>query len=59
MEVCDIKKIDAIQQIGRRFVMEKKISQEDLDLIDKIAEMTVDISKLQAEIEIEKEKNSK
>lgn len=53
------KKIDAIQKIGRRFVMEKKISQEDLDLIDKIAEMTVDISKLQAEIEIEKEKNSK
>ena len=38
--------------------MEKNLSQEDLDLIDKIAQMTVDISNLQAEIEIEKEKKS-
>lgn len=53
------KKTDAIQKIGRRFVMEKKLSQEDLDLIDEIAKMTVDIAKLQAEIEIEKEKDNK
>lgn len=39
--------------------MEKKLSQEELDLIDDIAQMTVDIAKLQAEIEIEKEKNNK
>lgn len=37
--------------------MERKINKEELDLIDEIAQMTVDIAKLQAEIEIEKEKN--
>lgn len=40
--------------------MEKKLNQEGLDLIDKIAQMTVDIAKLEAEIEVEKEnKNDK
>lgn len=35
--------------------MEKKLSQEGINLINQLAKMTVDISKLEAEIEIEKE----
>lgn len=36
--------------------MEKKLSKEGLELIDKLAQMTVDVAKLQAEIEVEEEK---
>lgn len=35
--------------------MEKKLSQEGIDLINQVAKMTVEISKLEAETEIEKE----
>lgn len=42
--------------IGRRTRMEKKLSKEGLELIDKLAQMTVDVAKLQAEIEVEQEK---
>lgn len=36
--------------------MGKKLSKEGLELIDKLAQMTVDAAKLQAEIEVKKEK---
>lgn len=36
--------------------MGKKLSKEGLELVDKLAQMTVDIAKLQAEIEVEEEK---
>lgn len=36
--------------------MGKKLSKEGLELIDKLAQMTVDVAKLQAEIEVKKEK---
>lgn len=35
--------------------MEKKLSQEGIDLINQVAKMTVDIAKLESETEIEKE----
>lgn len=35
--------------------MEKKLSQEGIDLINQVAKMSVDIAKLEAECEIEKE----
>lgn len=36
--------------------MGKKLSKEGIELIDKLAQMTVDVAKLQAEIEVKKEK---
>ncbi len=36
--------------------MGKKLNKEGIELIDKIAQITVDVAKLQAEIEVEKEK---
>lgn len=39
--------------------MGKKLSKEGLELIDKLAQMTVDVAKLQAEIEVKKEKEEK
>ncbi len=36
--------------------MGRKLSKEGLELIDKLAQMTVDVAKLQAEIEVKKEK---
>lgn len=36
--------------------MGKKLSKEGIELIDKLAQMTVDAAKLQAEIEVKKEK---
>lgn len=35
--------------------MGKKLSKEGIELIDKLAQMTVDVAKLQAEIEVEEE----
>lgn len=35
--------------------MKKKLSKEGLELVDKLAQMTVDVAKLQAEIEVEEE----
>lgn len=35
--------------------MGKKLSKEGLELVDKLAQMTVDVAKLQAEIEVEEE----
>lgn len=36
--------------------MGKKLSKEGLELVDKLAQMTVDVAKIQAEIEVKKEK---
>lgn len=36
--------------------MGRKLSKEGLELIDKLAQMTVDVAKIQAEIEVKKEK---
>lgn len=36
--------------------MSKKLSKEGIELVDKLAQMTVDVAKLKAEIEVEKEK---
>lgn len=36
--------------------MGRKLSKEGLELIDKLAQMTVDVAKLQAEIQVKKEK---
>lgn len=35
--------------------MGKKLSKEGLELVDKLSQMTVDVAKLQAEIEVEEE----
>ena len=34
--------------------MGRKLSKEGLELIDKLAQMTVDVAKIQAEIEVKK-----
>lgn len=36
--------------------MSKKLSKEGIELVDKLAQMTVDVAKLKAEIEVEEEK---
>jgi len=38
--------------------MEKKLSQEGINLINQVAKLTVDIAKLEAESEIEKEEKN-
>lgn len=38
--------------------MERKLSKEGIELVDKIAQMTVDVARLKAEIEVEEEKNN-
>lgn len=35
--------------------MARKLSKEGIELIDQIAQMTVDVAKLKAEVEVEKE----